>query len=234
MNTRLAIVAATAVIAVSSAIVAPSSVSAASTSATPALPVAWRATSAATLNAPALAPIGVVTTAGNVATARGLAHGALLWKQAVPDQSGYTVSLGAPTVDNGVVDAVMGIVFGQGTADFALTNGAQTISDPGLHALLGQLVVDSVTSTRVQGGYGSGVGPWYELNLGGDTWFLEYGGSSPGLPALVERARSCPSATTCTPRIRRRGARHYRFPTRRRTSPRPLGRRRSPACRTRL
>ncbi|HEY1739651.1 MAG TPA: PQQ-binding-like beta-propeller repeat protein, partial [Acidimicrobiia bacterium] len=55
---------------------------------------------------------------------------------------------------------------------------------PTLHNLIGQLVEDSVTSTRLQGSYGSGVGPFYELNLGGYTWYEDYGGT-PGLPALV-------------------------------------------------
>src|SRR5690348_14048407 len=71
------------------------------------LPVRWQAPSATTLNEPALAANRVVTTADNIATARGLFHGHVLWRKTIPDEEGFHISLGSPTASGDQVDAVI-------------------------------------------------------------------------------------------------------------------------------
>ncbi len=149
------------------------------------LKIAWRAGSATTFNAPALAPPrGVVTTADNVATMRWLLHGGVRWKQVIPDQQGLHITLGAPVTFNGAVDAVTSMVFGAGTADFAVKTGAPTLSGPTFHELVGQLAVNGTSAVRVTGGYGSGYGPFYELDFAGNRWYVLYGAGSVGIPAI--------------------------------------------------
>ncbi len=152
----------------------------------PPLPVAWSATSASAINEPALAPNGVVTTAGNTAIDRGVAHGGVIWKHTIPDQFGYPVSLLPPTVYDGTVDSVMSTGFAAGIADFDVTNGTPTLHGPTIHTIIEQLVTDRVTTTRLTGGFGTNFGPILELALGGYNWFVLFGtGNTAGLPALV-------------------------------------------------
>ena len=151
---------------------------------TPALPVAWRATSAAALNEPALTPNGVATTAGNVATERGLAHGGVLWNKVLPNQGGYNPTLGAPTVQGSVAYVVFAVTPGDGTVDYATSNGAATVNGPMPHELLGQLIVNGASSARLAA-LDTGSELIYALEYAGETWYLSSEGGGPLQPALV-------------------------------------------------
>jgi outer membrane protein assembly factor BamB len=167
----------------------------ASATATAALPVAWRATSPATLNEPVLTSNGVVTTAGELATARVVAHGETIWQKSLASQfPGY--ALEPPTVWNGTIDSVLTSGFATGVSNFAVGNGTFTISSqPAPHQFFGQLVTDATTSTRVTGGFGS-FGAVAELALGGEKWLVLFGQGSVGLPTLVGSEAFVPVSST--------------------------------------
>ncbi|HEY1739432.1 MAG TPA: hypothetical protein VGI86_12010, partial [Acidimicrobiia bacterium] len=150
---------------------------------TPTLPVAWRAASAAALNEPALAPNGVLTTAGNIATARGLPHGGVLWNKVLANQGGDHPTLGAPTMQGAVANVVFAVTPGDGTVNYATANGAATITAPTTGELLGQLVVNSTTSARLAA-LDNGSQLIYGLEFVGEDWYLPSSGGGPLQPAL--------------------------------------------------
>ena len=163
--------------------------------ATSVLPVAWRATSTAPLNEPTLTPTGVVTTGGTNTIERALARGTVLWTKSVADVTGTQAVLLTPVVSNGIVDSVIANGVGDGLADFAVSNGARTITPPAVHVLIGQLVPDGTTPTRIQGGYTPAIGLLLKMTLKYE-WLVFEGAGSVGVPELIGPRAFVPVSST--------------------------------------
>ncbi len=149
------------------------------------IPILWRnaTASGATVNQPVLWQNRVIVTADNTTRALRLALGSTIWSVTHPDEFGNHLTLGAPTLVQGSIDASLYAQGGAGSVIYNPLNGQFTENSPAFHTLRGQLVVDGQLSALVGGAYGSGVGPLYSLAFG-RTWWITFGSAAIGTPLI--------------------------------------------------
>ncbi len=153
------------------------------------LPVAWHAAGAhgAVINQPALWRQRVVYTGDNTATARNVVNGHVVWTVTHPDDNGFHLDVGEPTLFNGRIDASIGSAGIGGSVSYNPASGAYTLAPLEIHYLRGTLAVDRSQSALISGTYGSGYGPLYLLSFAGRTWFVGFGtGFTVGTPRISE------------------------------------------------